>query len=759
MIFENKKDYLLICDKVYKNAILSFKKRNPELRIKIVTLQDFYDSFSYAISDRAVKELLQVSKNSFLEILSEINIFRFLNQDCHDERVNENVLSDFDYIKKNKLLEYDKFLDKKKEMYSILFFELENNKDLQTFCNIYQIKGSFVTFTDIGFEKKNKSYILHEFSSYLEEVLFCINKVNELLYKGIDANTIKVYLEDENYYTYFEALSSVCNFKFCYSKKTPLIYESYNKKDVKEIQNTRSFDCLKDSKTDLAKLYSSFLLDNTQTFDYKFNALIEMLNNYKTSKTFNSSGIEIINTLDFSSENHILVLGLADKVMPKQYLDTKVFSDEVFSSLKCNTSIDLTAESNRIYENFFNFINIEHVSFSIRSVSSSFNISSLAKKFSMKIDLENLFTYFYSKEEALIHLNLQNDLYFRFKKESKQLDFLRNNFKEYKRVYYEPSFKAFNIGTERLQDKYSFSSLHSYVGCHFSYFCKYILNINDENTFSTYLGLFFHALLEHVYDDTFNYEIDFSKGIKNFIEEQKLDIIDANRFKILAYASKENFKKTIDFIIKKNDLIQIKSNLSEYKNEYVLSDGSIVRGSVDSVIYINDYYYLIDYKTGKYSNLKNVEDFREGNSLQFPIYYLLTKNFKGKIGGCLYQHLLPQNANDLKPYMYDGIFFSDESFYNFNKENFDENGNASFVKGVKLNSNGNINKNFSNKMLISKTIKEETDEIVTNFIQDIKAGKFEIKPKNNACQYCIFADVCYSKNENLNEEESEDETD
>ena len=188
------------------------------------------------------------------------------------------------------------------------------------------------------------------------------------------------------------------------------------------------------------------------------------------------------------------------------------------------------------------------------------------------------------------------------------------------------------------------SSIETYFGCPFYYFCQYglRLKVKEKYTFDNReVGTFVHYILENI--------------IKNDIDKVSVKTIDEYVFKYAKNYLEENGKisnNTTRYVIKalsKNASLVIKNIVSEldvtkFKPtyfEFKIDDGSIVKpleikidnkvlkigGVVDRVdTYTsgnNFYYRIIDYKTGQ--KKFRLDDVLSGLNLQMLVYLLAIK--------------------------------------------------------------------------------------------------------------------------------------
>ena len=345
---------------------------------------------------------------------------------------------------------------------------------------------------------------------------------------------------------------------------------------------------------------------------------------------------------------------------------------------------------------------------------------------------------------------------------NEDLDLYYNNYKiDY--MKYDNTYKGIDINTlyEFMNNKLllSYTSMNNYYKCAFKFYIANILKLDIfDSSFATHLGSIFHHILEIGLDK----EIDINSEIDAYLKDNNIDLTIKDRFFL------DKLKLELPNII---SIIKDHENNSDLTNKYYEKEievdksnklNVIFKGFIDKVMYKNNIYALIDYKTG----ITDIDLtlIPHGLNMQLPVYLYLAKNmFPDSIFAGFYLQIIlngnynynpkisidKQRSDSLKLLGYSN---SDKSIL----EQFDKTYEVSkYIKSMKVKTDGDFY-NYS-KVLTNKEIDKLisiVDNNINNCIKNIEKGNFDINPKaidnkNIGCNYCKFKDICFMSHKDI----------
>lgn len=426
---------------------------------------------------------------------------------------------------------------------------------------------------------------------------------------------------------------------------------------------------INDKKELLRILYTYFLeekiIDNLFLKDedgvLKLILLFENMNDYMNAKV---SIDEILNILqnnslltdkkidmqdsicvkDFTSalyegKKYIYLLGMINTDMPYQLsLPNLINNDDVD---KEDLIIKLEEKENYSYHLFSKAIETDNIMITYPKLSSDLKLTEKCLYLN-NLSLEEVNdNSIYDKNEMLkkYSILLSED---KIKKEdNKYFDKINKsnihnlNYKLNKDVVYKLYTSKLNISP---------SSIETYFGCPFYYFCQYglRLKVKEKYTFDNReVGTFVHYILENIIKNDIDKvsvkTIDdyVFKYAKNYLEENGKISNNTTRYVIKALS--KNASLVIKNIVNEMDVTKFRPTYFEFKideesivkpleikiNNNVLKIGGVV-DRVDTYTSDNNFYYrIIDYKTGQ-KNFR-LDDVLDGLNLQMLVYLLAIK--------------------------------------------------------------------------------------------------------------------------------------
>ncbi len=369
----------------------------------------------------------------------------------------------------------------------------------------------------------------------------------------------------------------------------------------------------------------------------------------------------------------------------------------------------------------------------------------------------------YNKNNLYEFLNIPNIIYNHFRTSDNevlvnklndyfnQIDYYKTYNQKISKVinFYNPTNLKFNNLYEKLY--LSNSSLDTYNHCQFKYFCDYTLKLRKteiEKYDNRIVGTYIHYLLEKLIAT--KSPRNNIKGMLNFLKQE---FIKSNNLK-LSNVEQYFFNKLnenvevlwpiiydeLSVALFKPEFLEYKlSGLNESKPLLNINDIPIyLTGIVDRVDVYNDYFRVIDYKTGDKKFTLN--DIANGINLQLLIYLLsISQNNQLKPAGFFYMPSFITFEKDDNPRQYrlTGMFLNEDEIINgLGGDNID-----TYVKAY---SRGKLDKNvllsFNELEILLKYTKYIISKTATNIIE----GNININPfkDKNICNYCQYKSIC-----------------
>lgn len=293
----------------------------------------------------------------------------------------------------------------------------------------------------------------------------------------------------------------------------------------------------------------------------------------------------------------------------------------------------------------------------------------------------------------------------------------------------------------------SASKIDTYVKCPFKYYLENVLKLNPDKKEiydNRIVGTFIHGLLESLVN---NIDSNPNQIKDNYLDNFKKNHSLTRNHIYLYFFEKlgqntlflwDNIKRQLDGKFKAMYTeLNINTLGGNNKIHYVIDDVNVyMSGIIDRVDSYNDYFRIIDYKTGD----KKIDwnDFVNGINLQLFIYMTILSNQTNKIvSGIFYMPAFAKFTSDSSEYKLNGIFLDHE-------ENIEALGGDEINNYINAYSRGKISKNLvyddEKYKQIMKLTEEKIKEVATNIIE----GGVDIYPikSTKICDYCKFGSIC-----------------
>lgn len=303
----------------------------------------------------------------------------------------------------------------------------------------------------------------------------------------------------------------------------------------------------------------------------------------------------------------------------------------------------------------------------------------------------------------------------------------------------------------------SASALESYFSCPLKYFISYILKIKPNENIEPnkkMFGNFEHMLLKKFVEEN-------KDGLKNISTKEIEQFIDKNLFNLASQVYDKKILSRNHFVkfLKNESKIILNNVAKEQKvssfNPLFLEKKIIGKlGNVDFVGYVDrvdkcqNYFRILDYKTGKTESIK--KELFYGKKLQLFLYAnAIERELNLKCAGVYYFDCQTKySKSDKLTALFNGLTLKDDEVVLFSDYTLDEEGKKSEILGMtkKKNpkseefsfKNGNATENIENLVEYATKISEKA------FVE-IEHGFIEDKPVKGECEFCPYISICKHK--------------
>lgn len=762
---------ILIVKENIKNKIIEKLRDNGLFNIRVMSLKEVRDKYYFSYDETAIYYLM--NKYNYQIDVARMYLDNFYNVDNDDINSSKvrKVIDLKNELKNKNLLNFNNsfrgYLRNKNiviyNCYDLSGFEYKLIKNLEINNNVTIYNEELKTYNH---------EVIWMADTLEEEVSFVASDIVSKINEGIDINKLKI-----------------CGVTGEYGSVIKRIFKWYNipiSIDDSSLYATKiGQDFINHLSNDREEIIN-YLSDNYDRSDEKvvliINKIIKILNKYvwvdditrvreliiddvkriKVNSEKYTNEVGIVNSLDEVSDDwYVYLIGFNQGSIPKCYRDEDYFNDTLKEKLGMDTTSDLNKRE--INKWLFEIKKTKNLIITSKKTSSlgEHYLSSLNDE--LKLEVKNIeIKYNYSNLYNKIKLTEKLDTLVKYNEKDSDLEYLYNNYKNLDYNTYDSSYKG--IDKDKLQDYLnkkivlSYSAMNTYYQCGFRYYLANILKLNIfEETFYTVLGNLFHYVLSNYYKEGF----DLKEEYKRYLERCTYQFDWREKF-FLEYLEEE-LEFIVDTIVKQNETNSLNNILAEERIEIDKSRSGmniVFKGFVDKIM-INDdksVMAIIDYKTG---NPKlNLNNTIYGLDLQLPVYIYLArkKNPEARVAGFYLQKILNSEiVKDFK-HSYEELKRDKLKLQGYSNssievlEQFDSlYSESKVIKGMRTSSKGISSKKILDDVKIDKLsfiTEEKIDEAITNIIE----AKFDINPKrigmdNVGCEYCQFRDICFMKEE------------
>lgn len=744
---------LLICPNEEKiNILNSLEKDKGFYNIKFMTKEEFFNNYFFSYDEKTLFYLLNkynynldVAK-AYLKSLYPIDINKdyksaklvFL-KNLKLELLNNNLLIKNkvfkEYIKSKKIIIRNYYDLDKYEEEALNFKVMPNENNLK--CDVVECE------------------------TIEEEVNDVCLKIIDLLNKGVNINKIFLYNISNDYLYITNKLFKYYNIPI----NLDMNYSIYSTKIINDFLNTKELDLSTNNNITrkLVSILNELSSLDSESKEYETILIDKLKETTITPKKLeNAVNIKDIYKSSIKDDEYIFILGFNQDILPKMEKDISYITD----SLKSEVNMYLTSEINHrnklVLIGILSKIKNLNISFKKSSPFSTFYPSSLIKDLNLNIVKP--------KEDKLNKSNLYNelrlgeslDLFYKYKEIDRNLDLLLFNYnipyKEYTNNFTGIDNKSY-LNSIKYPLNISYSSMDDYSKCSFKYYIKNVLKLsNYEEKFPNFIGNLYHRILSLYEKTNFNFEYEFSK----YLENKELSLKE----RMLLIKIKSELVSLIEKLKAQKLLTGYDNAYYEKKIEIPLNKKVpvIFKGFIDKIMFYENYFSVIDYKTGTVDT--NIEPMKYGLNMQLPIYLYLIKHSNifdnCHFTGLYYQNILFNYPTCINTDEYLKITKDRLKLQGYSSEDtsrlarFD----STFEKSEVIKSMAYTeDKGFSKSAkVISDDIVENMTKYTKNYINkatdSILEANFEINPKyyngkNISCEFCEFKDLCFMKDKDI----------
>ena len=724
----------------------TFSNEKDLHNIKFMTKNEFINNYYYSYDDKTILYLL---KKYHLNIdivkvyLSYMNIID-INKEYKSNKINNLKEIKKDLLTNNLLIENKYFKN----------YISNSNVIVSNYYDLDKYEEDALN-TKIEFNEIDYSNDVYEFNTLEDEIVFICTKIIDLLNSGVGINKIYLTGSTNDYYYTIKRIFNYFNIPINITNNSKI----YSTTVVQDFINTNKLDL--NNNLDLNKKLLSIknnLVDiEDDSSEYK-EILLDKIKNSKLKKETLDNAVNIIDLFerDIEDDEYVFLLGFNMDIFPSIDKDIDYISDNEKSELPLYKTTYKNIRRKKALINILSKIKNITISYHLLTSFDTYYPSPLIDEYNFNVikdyEVINDKSNFYNK----LLLTKYLDLYTTYNEEKDNLKELLTHYNiPYKTYSNEYSLISDYTKNIKVPLKFSYTSLNCYNECHFKYYLKYVLKIEDyDSTFASFIGSMFHDILTKVFDDDF----DFEKEYKSYLSDKEL----TNKEKLLLVRIKEELKDLIE--IEKKQVLLTGYNNSYYEKHLEIplnkKVDSIFHGFIDRILYHENNYFnysIMDYKSGTIDT--DILPMKYGLHLQLPSYlYLIEKSNEfnnPKFTGIYYQNILFDRPTwSLKESDFEKIITDNTKLVGYSTDDLErlEKFDPTYESSELIKSMSYTDKFSSYTKLLSDEevdkMTDYTEKIISKSIDDIIERDFKINPKiykkkDISCKYCKFKDICF----------------
>ena len=739
------------------------------------------------------------------------------------EEESELCIKQINYLLKTQNLTFNDFAICCNENYQSHIISQLNSLGIDTYCdkkyNLFQLEPIAYIYNIFLYATKNNDQLLYNIISNDFCELSAIEK-NELLtelkkygslnnlykYGEINSNTTKLYLQN---------LQEI-NKKLPYLDIVKKIIENTN---IFEKINQKCEIFEKNNDILLNKLYIQVEDKLNATIETLENLLNNSINNLTdfinifqkilteteiASVPSTTNQVFIGDTKSFFfSKKYLFILGMNEGILPivlNDYgliSDKEILSETIKAQLEPTTKIINKRTKFKLFEIILSATKHCYLSYhcydneSKTALKNDF-LSELEFLFDIKETSSDLIKNIFpneKKSEEKICFNSQNCYYANLllgeNQDAKTASIIKFALTKNNKLFSKPKQNNIQIDFSKLffkNNKASISLIEKYNSCPK---CAFLANglrlqeIKKDKVEASIIGTFIHKLGElfvtknkEVLGNLSDTDIQISaKNITQEIlknEEYYSLLLPENKFLLNLILDEAN--RFCTFLNTEQSVSEFKPCYTEqyfggdYKFKPIVLDIEnkeyYISGFVDRIDICDNYFRIIDYKTGNKTNKGGMSDLYIGVEIQLFVYSKAIKdNLNKQLFGAFYlpiKNSFTKNGKSL--YSFSGFFEDNPQMVIMSDKNAFNEGKSEIIgaKFKKPDKNGEISlyssKNIFNEENFDAILKYAV-EIVRQSIKDINSGFISCSPINGKCSKCEFSKICkYSNDETIERE-------
>lgn len=739
---------IIICNNNTKRKILLDLNDKPMVNIKFMTKIEFIHNYYFDYNEEAIYYIMNNYHVKYDIAINYLNNLIYIEDKIYDNEKLDLLVTIKKELDDNNLLIYNKLFKKYLKGKRIIFKDNIDKFDLRYLEEVKEICDVVID------EAKACDYrpIVYSFNTIDEEVEYVAYKICELIDNGISYDKIKLANVSSDYKEVLKRIFKLYHLNIQGSISlygmniTHYFLDNYNSDINKTIEL-------------LKKEYDSNLVNKFINIVNKYNFIDDYLKvkdlivediKRTTIKTNYVNQIDIVDYYDVFDDEYIFLLNFNNESIPRIHQDIDYINDDI-KPVYLETSNELNLREKELITKFIRNTKNLIITYKLQTPFNSFYPSSMIEYLNLEVKEGKIpDDISYSKDMGLIKTCDKYDNYYKYGIKDRLLDLYSYN---YKIDYNSYSNKYTNITDYNDDLILSYTSMDNYYKCSFRYYLERVLKINkDDNLLNMYIGSICHYVLEKgLYSD-----IDYQDLIREYIVKNNISL-DIKQRHFLDKLTNE-LPNIIEEIRNQDKYINLKNRLYEEKVLVDFGDSKFM-GVIDKVMYDDDIYAIIDYKTGNTDI--NLNTLNYGIGMQLPVYlYLAHKKFGGHIAGFYLNQILHGNIKYDPKISYEKKYQDNLKLYGYSNKKyiseFDNSyQNSQIIKSLKVKNDGNF---YSYSKVLSDDDIEEMIELVEdkiiNCIDDIKKGKFDINPKNIngkniSCKYCPYEDICFKRDNDI----------
>lgn len=756
----------IVCNASMKEKIL--KEASSIKNYIFLTQKELKNRLTFSLKPNAIFQLMKHYGFSYSLSLEYANAVTLIEDKTYSNPKLDSIVSVLHYLKEENLLIEDPLFLFRLKQFPLTFIDPEPTKEYQSLKSLAE---HYTKVYEVYPENKSYTPLVYEFKTLLEESLFVMNQIKELLRNGISLEHIYVVHADEEYLFLLRRISKSFGIPIEFEGYKNLLSSAFVKKFLELCKSSLSFQIVieqLDSKNSLYPLLIDVLNDNELIGENPLECIEYLKAILKKTKYPQKRYVEAVQfkseAILFSESDHVFYIGFNLGSSPKINKEDGFLNDTDLTLLNQSTSFEKNAlEYTRLKNWILSTPNLT-LTYKRYVKTENYSPSLLIEDMKLEVTKNPKVSFGYARLEDELRLVGLYDLYLKYGQWHADLESYGigdAKYKTYDHKYKPLSIEVMKKHFEKKPLRLAYSNVKLYFACPFSYFADRILGLNEfKPQMAARMGTFSHAVLEDSYSSDFNFEEAVLTHKRENVEDGKDEFFFDQMISVL--------RNIIEFNRSHEEASQLKTIEREAHIEIVKDDYTF-EGYIDKLMYtIKDgevFAAIVDYKTG--ADIVSLDNIEDGFHLQLPSYmYLLSKyspfeGLKLHILGLYLQKVnivIFDNKSDIetqmaKKFMLEGYSVANPEILSMLDPTYQK---STYIKSLGMGKDGFLR--------YSKVFLEKQQEEITTMVESlldqastsIHEGVFPIEPKkingkNASCTFCKYKDICFYEYEDLKE--------